>query len=493
MPDIARHIDDRTLILLSNREPYEHVSVDGKMEVRRPAGGLVSALDPTMQRTHGTWIAWGSGSGDRESADGEGRIRVPPEDPTYTLRRIWLEEEEVEGYYVGFANSALWPLCHMLIQHFEFRVDHWTQYQAVNRRFAEAAAEEMDRARSTPLIWIQDYHFALVASQLRELRPDAFIQIFWHIPFPPPDLWELLPATVQRALLRGLLGNDLVAFHTERYASNFLACVESFIPDAKVDHAARTVEIDGRKVEAAAFPISIDVARFEKTAGSDITERRVRTLRRRYAAGSCQLGVSVDRVDYTKGIPHRLRALELLWEERPNLREQFTFIQVAPPSRSEVPAYRALDREMISTVERINRRFRTPGWTPILLVNRNVAAEKLAAIYRAADMCMVSSLQDGMNLVAKEFIACQLDDRGVLVLSKFTGAAEEVEGAVLVNPFNIDGFVDGIRSAFDMPMEERRARMRGMRKMLRDSTIFDWLEAILSRAARLMGEVPAPR
>jgi trehalose 6-phosphate synthase len=491
MPDIARHLDGRTLILLSNREPYEHIDGPTGTHVRQPAGGLVSALDPTMRRTQGTWVAWGSGSGDRASADTIGRLQVPPYDPAYTLRRVWLDESDIDGYYLGFANSALWPLCHMLIQHFEFRAEHWDRYRSVNGRFAAAVVEEAARVPGRPVVWIQDYHFALVAARIRSSMPDLFVHQFWHIPFPPPDILRLLPLGVPEALLRGMLGNDLLEFHTERYALNFLRCAEHFLPGVDIDTSAMTVRVDGRSVVVGAFPISIDVEGFERLATSEENAERAMALRERYARGGRALGISVDRVDYTKGIPERLRALDQLWSESPELRGRFTVIFVATPSRTEHPTYRTLEEDVVRSVHDINGRYGTAEWTPIVLVNENVNAELLASIYRAADLCLVSSLQDGMNLVAKEFVACQVDERGVLVLSRFTGAAEEIDGAVLINPFNVDGFVDGIRTALEMQPEERRRRMRAMRHQLRGSTIFDWLDAILSRAAEMMGPAGA--
>ena len=488
MPDIERHLDGRTLILLSNREPYEHVRTPGgDVVVRQPAGGLVSALDPTKQRTAGVWVAWGSGSADRNAADEEGRLHVPPANHAYTLRRVWLSDEDIAGYYLGFANSSLWPLCHMLVQHFEFQGDHWAAYQSVNTRFAEAVADEARRAPGDPIVWIQDYHFALVAHYVRERLPSAFLHQFWHIPFPPPDILRFLPINVYTALLRGMLGNDLIEFHTERYALNFLACVEQKLPEADVDLRARTVRYRGRTVHVGAFPISIDVELYEGLARAPRAERLVEELRARYAAGGCrQLGVSVDRVDYTKGIPERLRALELLWTQHAELRGCFSFVLVATPSRTDLAPYKALEQEVIALVESINARFGTADWTPLVFIHDNVSAETLAGIYRAADLCLVSSLQDGMNLVAKEFVACQVDERGVLLLSRFTGAAEEIDGALLINPFNIDGFARWIREALDMPAAERQSRMRAMREQLAQSTIFDWVDDILARSTELM-------
>lgn len=492
MADFLQYLHDCKFILVSNREPYEHLRGPRGIEVKQPAGGLVSALDPTMRRIHGTWVAWGSGSADRETSDDSGRVQVPPDEGSYTLRRVWLEDSEVDAYYHGFANRSLWPLCHMLIHYFEYRTEFWDRYRAVNLRFAHAVADEAERCSGRSMAWIQDYHFALVPEFLRAMRPNLFIHQFWHIPFPPPDILRLLPSGSHEALLRGLLGNDLMEFQIDRHALNFLDCVAEFVPDAEVDLGDQTIRFQDRVVQVAAFPISIDYEKYAEMASTSASEARVETLRGRYAHGTRQLGVCVDRVDYTKGIPERLRALDLLWSEHPELRERFTFIFVCTPSRTNLPAYTNLEQEVSQTVLAMNQRYGTNDWTPIVLISENVDADLLASVYRAADICMVSSLQDGMNLVAKEFVACQVDERGVLLLSRFTGAAEEIEGAVLINPFNVDGFVSAIRTALDMPAEERRRRMRRMRRRLQNNTIFDWLDAILARCADLLANAPEP-
>jgi len=490
MAEFLRYLDDCKFILVSNREPYEHVRGARGNEVKQPAGGLVSALDPTMRRIHGTWVAWGSGSADRETSDDSGRVQVPAGEESFTLRRVWLEESEVDAYYHGFANRSLWPLCHMLIHYFEYRTEFWDRYRAVNLRFAHAVADEAERSTGRSMVWIQDYHFALVAEFLRAIRPNLFIHQFWHIPFPPPDILRLLPSGAHEALLRGLLGNDLMEFQIDRHALNFLDCVAAFIPDAEVDLGDQTIRFQDRVVQVAAFPISIDVAKFQEMALAPESERLAQTLRARHAPGTRQLGVCVDRLDYTKGIPERVRALDMLWGEHPEMRERFTFLFVCTPSRTDLPVYTRLEQEVGQAVREINTRYGTSDWTPIVMINENVDADLLAAVYRAADICLVSSLQDGMNLVAKEFVAAQVEERGVLLLSRFTGAAEEIEGAVLINPFNIDGFVSAIRTALDMPTEERRRRMRRMRRRLQNNTIFDWLDAILARCSNIMALNP---
>ena len=483
MTDFAEYLRGRTLILLSNREPYEHrLAGDGRVEVRQPPGGLVSALDPTMRATHGTWVAWGSGTADRQTSDAEGRLMVPPDNPMYALHRVFLEESDIEGYYLGFANGALWPLCHMLVQHFEFRDEEWDTYRAVNEKFAAAVAAEVQRAENPAIVWIQDYHFGLAAEMIRAASSPALIHQFWHIPFPPSDILRLLPVGVDEALLRGMLGNDLIAFQTERSALNFVGCVAEFVPEAEIDADSLNVHYEGRQIEVGNFPISIDVDTFERMAQSPESVARVERLRGRHAVGGCQLGLGVDRVDYTKGIPERLRALDRLWKLHPEMRERFTFLLVATPSRTDIEAYKRLEEDMLEAVNKINEKYGTENWTPIVLVHENVSSEVLAGAYRAADLCLVSSLQDGMNLVAKEFIACQVEERGVLVLSRFAGAAEEIDGAILINPFNLDGFVEGIRRAVEMSEAERRVRMHRMRTQLRTRTIFDWLDSILSRA-----------
>jgi trehalose 6-phosphate synthase len=375
----------------------------------------------------------------------------------------------------------------MLIQHFEFRTEYWERYRTVNLRFAHAVADEAERCTGRAMAWIQDYHFALASEFLRAMRPSLFIHQFWHIPFPPADILRLLPAGTHEAVLRGMLGNDLVEFQIDRYAVNFLDCVDKFVAEARVDHVHQTVTFRDRVVHVGAFPISIDVERFETMAASDDSRARVKTLRDRYAKGTRQLGVCVDRIDYTKGIPERIRALETMWSESPELRERFTFIFVCTPSRTDLPAYNALERDVTQSVMSINERFGTSEWTPIVLINENVDSDLLSAVYRAADLCIVSSLQDGMNLVAKEFVACQLDERGVLILSRFTGSAEEIDGALLMNPFNVDGFVATIRTGLEMSAEERKRRMHRMRRQLHNSSIFDWLDSILARATEIMG------
>ncbi|MEO7102233.1 MAG: trehalose-6-phosphate synthase [Gemmatimonadaceae bacterium] len=482
MPSPTLPHPDRPLILLSNREPYEHVHRAGRVEVRSPAGGLVSALDPILRRTHGTWVAWASGSADRTVADDFGRVSVPPDDPSYTLRRVWLSEEDVEGFYLGFANSALWPLCHLFVSMVDVRRSNWKSYVRANALFSAAVVQEAERVGGAPMVWVHDYHFALVPATIRRTIPDALIHQFWHIPFPPPDVFGILPLGVQDALLRGLLGNDLMEFQTDGYARNFVDCVSRVLPDSRFSASEACIEFKGRATRIGVFPISIDVVEWGRLATLRRTVEMSDTLRQRYAPGSRQLVVSVDRMDYTKGIVRRLRALEHMWRSQPERRGTFTMLVVATPSRTDIPVYARLEHDVLDQIARLNDEFRTLDWTPIVLVHDNVDADLLAAVYRAADVCVVSSLQDGMNLVAKEFIACRTTGAGVLVLSRFAGAADELSAALMVNPFFIDAFADTLGVALDMPAEERASRMEQLRNRISNATIEDWLDSILSAA-----------
>lgn len=482
MPSNFSSALDRPLIVLSNREPYEHVHKANRIQVRFPAGGLVSALDPILRRTHGTWVAWASGNADRTVADDFGRVPVPPDEPAYTLRRVWLSESDVEGFYLGFANSALWPLCHLFVSMVDIRRSDWESYERANRLFAAAVGQEAERVGGSPMVWVHDYHFALAPERIRALVPDALIHHFWHIPFPPPDVFGVLPVGVQISLLRGLLGNDLIEFQTDGFAWNFMDCVSRMLPEAQVQTDHNLIHFEGRVTRVGAFPISIDVGEWERLAKLPRTIEVSRTLRQRYASEGRQLVVSVDRMDYTKGIVRRLRALDHMWRASAKRRGTFTVLLVATPSRTDIPAYARLEQEVLEAIERLNDEFRTLDWTPIVVVHENVDADLLAAVYCAADVCIVSSLQDGMNLVAKEFIACRQDGNGVLVLSRFAGAAEELGSAVLVNPFFIDAFADALAVALDMPAGERTRRMTQLRQQITNATIDDWLDAILTAA-----------
>ena len=461
----------RRFIVISNREPYEHTLEEpsGVVSVHRPAGGLISALDPLMRTVGGVWIAWGSGDADAESVDERQRVRVPPEDPAYTLRRLWLDERDVNHYYYGYSNQVLWPLCHLRPALTRVRSRYWERYEAVNRRFAEAALEEAGDDGAA--VWFQDYHLALAPAIVRARRPDLSLAHFWHIPFPPLEIFRI--ASNGPELLEGLLANDLMGFHLPLFCDNFLRSAESVV-GAEVDWAGRAAIHRGHTCWVRALPISIDVDAVERAAMADDASQRAARIRARYAPASGQLGLGVDRVDYSKGLEEKLAALDQLWERYPEFRERFTYLQVAVPSRTRIEAYDWLNDRVARMVQVINDRHGTDSWRPVRMITESLPMERLAVMYRAADLCIVSSLQDGMNLVAKEFVACRAPDSpGVLVLSKFAGAAEELEGSIEVNPFDTEDLSARIREALLLPDDERRARLERLRGSLR--TIYDWM------------------
>ena len=473
------------IFVVSNREPVSHVTKDGKIVLQTPASGLVTAMEPVLRACGGVWVAHGSGSADRETADERGRLGVPVDDPRYTLRRVWLTTEEEYGYYYSFSNEGLWPLCHIVHTRPLFRPEDWEQYKAVNRKFALALIDEMDGVEA-PLVLIQDYHFALLPLYVKEARPDARVAIFWHIPWPNFEAFGICPW--QSEILQGMLGADLIGFHTQYHCNNFLETVERAI-ECRVDWEHFTVTRGQRVTQVKPFPISVapephDVpgsTRAEVLAGLGLSSVEF-------------LGVGVERVDYTKGLVERLRALERFFDRNPEYRERMTFVQVASPSRSLIKRYQEFQREVLDTVTEINARLGTRSWRPILYLDRHHDHQEIVPLYRHADFCMVTSLHDGMNLVAKEFVASREDEGGVLVLSRFTGAARELTDALLVNPYDLDELAESIRTAVTMSAEEQRLRMVRMRQTVREHNIFRWAGLLLRDLSRIpeeaLGKLP---
>jgi trehalose 6-phosphate synthase len=470
----------RSLVVVSNREPYVHHHTGGSVEVERPAGGLVAALDPVLREAGGVWVAWGSGEADFEAADERGEIRVPPDDPRYVLKRVRLSQAEVERFYHGFSNQSLWPLFHMAVDKARFLRRYWTAYQAVNRRFAEATLEAV---AGDAVVWIQDYHLALCPLYLRERRPDLLLMHFWHIPWPAWDVLRICPQSAE--LVEGLLANDLVGFHLSRHVENFLDCAEREL-GADVDRAQGLVTYRGHRTQVQAFPISIDVAAWDRLAASRACTRWMARWRRRLNLDGRLVGVGVDRLDYTKGILERLRAIELLFQRSPQFRERFVYIQKAAPSRTRIKAYRELQQRVEAEIARINTSYGSPAWQPIVYIPRPLPPAGMAALYRMADVCLVTSLQDGMNLVAKEFVACQRDQQGVLILSELAGAAESAAWSTTVNPYDPEGVADTLARALAMSPEERRGRMAQLRGALARHDIRHWMEQHFRAAGRLI-------
>ncbi len=470
-------LDSSRLFVVSNREPYMHMK-DGKAaKVVVPASGLVTALEPILRACDGTWIAHGSGDADRQNVDRYDRLPVPPEDPKYALRRIWLNKNEEEGYYYGFSNEGLWPLCHIAHTRPIFRSSDWEHYQKVNEKFAKAVLQEM-AGTENPVLLIQDYHFALLPRLVKKERPDARIAIFWHIPWPNPEAFGICPW--QRELLEGLLGADLIGFHIQAHCDNFLQTVNRGL-ESRVEWDHFAVNRDSHLTLVRPFPISVAPAHeSEEVADFSSANRQREALFKELAVESLYLGVGVDRVDYTKGILERFLAIERFLDKYPRYQGKFTFAQIGAPSRTHIKRYHDFLAEVEAEAERINWRFRNERWKPIFFLKRHHTHEEIARFYHAADVCMVTSLHDGMNLVAKEFVSARSDEDGVLTLSRFAGASRELRDALVVNPYDTDEMAEAIHSALEMDPKERRARMRRMRQTVKEQNIYRWAGNLIS-------------
>jgi trehalose 6-phosphate synthase len=480
-------LQEKTLFVVSNREPYMHGfnEKDKSINIIIPASGVVTALEPVMRACNGTWIANGSGSADREVVDAKDQLRVPPDYPSYTLRRVWLSDEEDKGYYEGFSNEGLWPLCHIAHTRPIFRPEDWLQYQKINRRFADAVLQEME-GNESPILFAQDYHFALLPRMVKEARPDARVAIFWHIPWPNAEVFGICPW--QRELVDGLLGADLIGFHIQTHCNNFLETVDRAL-EALTEWDRFAVNRQGHLTRVRPYPISVAFPE-----NSDAESRAAGAERAALCAElgieASLLGVGVDRVDYTKGILERFRAIERFLELNPAYQQRFTFVQIGAPSRTDIEHYKNFLAEVSADAERINARFQSPSWKPIVFIKRHHSHEEIARYYHAASFCMVTSLHDGMNLVAKEFVAARADERGVLILSTFAGAAHELPDALLVNPYDVSLLAETIHRALEMTEEEQSARMQRMRHDVRERNIYRWAAHLLSDLTDIRIEVP---
>lgn len=478
---LGRHLHGERLVVVANREPYIHDrAADGTVRVLHPASGLVSALEPVLRACSGVWVAHGAGSADRETADKQGRVRVPPGEESYVVRRVWLTAEEEKGYYYGFANEGLWPLCHVSHTRPTFRAEDWQHYREVNQRFVDAVCDEVDT--DDPVILVQDYHFALAPRLLRERLPRATILTFWHIPWPNPEQISICPW--HRELIQGLLGSSILGFHTPFHCNNFMEAADRFL-ESRLDREDLAVVQGERRTLVRPYPISIEWPNRWLEHAPSVTDCHSAVLAELGLAPDARLGVGVDRLDYTKGIEERMRAIEKLLEKQPQLIGRFTFLQIASPSRTEIARYAQLRDDVEALVERINARFGRDDWKPIVLRRQHTEPSDVFRYYRAADICYVSSLHDGMNLVAKEYIAARDDEQGVLVLSQFTGAARELTEALLVNPYDIEQAGRALAVALAMPPAEQRARMRAMRKLVAEFNVYRWAGRMLLDASRL--------
>ncbi len=479
---LAVHVRDRLedgrLFVVSNREPYSHTRRGRSIEVKQPPSGLVTALQPVLYACDGTWVAHGSGDADLETVDRHNRLPVPPDDPHYTLRRVWLTKDEESGYYYGFSNEGLWPLCHIAHTRPIFRASDWKYYCEVNQKFANALLEEMEDV-ARPLVLVQDYHFALLPRMIKAIRPDARVAIFWHIPWPNPEAFRICPW--QSELVDGLLGADLIGFHIQAHCTNFLQTVDRIV-ESRINWEHSSVQRLDHQTSVQPFPISVEFTDEKPDlSGSSAYEERAALLKALGVQAAC-MGIGVDRLDYTKGILERFLAIERFLEKYPRYQGFFTFVQIGAPSRTHIKRYHDLQAEVEAEAERINWRFQSDQWKPIVLLNQQHSHEEIEPYYRAADLCLVTSLHDGMNLVAKEFVATRNDELGVLILSCFTGAARELQDALQVNPYDVDQVAEAIRAALEMPAEEKQLRMQRMRKLIRENNVYRW-------AATLIGEL----
>ncbi|MFC7081521.1 alpha,alpha-trehalose-phosphate synthase (UDP-forming) [Halorussus caseinilyticus] len=437
-----------------------------------------------MQAAEGTWVAWGDGDADREVADDDGRVGVPPEDPAYDLRRVWLSDEQVEGYYRGYSNRVLWPLCHLDTAKMKPREEFWQAYRETNDDFADAIVAATDGAAPDPVVWFQDYHLALAPRAVREERPDAFLAHFWHVPWPSRDVFRACPQ--YETLLDGLLANDLVGFHTDDYCRNFLDCVEA-ATDARVDRASASVSYRDHRTFVRSFPLGIDASRQAELAESDAADRWWADFRESHGIDPDDaIAVGVERLDYTKGIEPRLAALERFWAENPEWRGELTYVQKGTESRAGIPAYDDLRNRVAAEVERINDRLGTDDWTPVVYTTDHLPEEGIAALYREADLGLVTPVRDGMNLVAKEFVAAQTREPGVLVLSELAGATEQLgDEAVVVHPHDTANFADAIADSLALSRVERRKRAADLQREVHAEDVYEWLESTFETAAAI--------
>jgi trehalose-6-phosphate synthase len=462
-------LNDYQLILVSNREPYMHVYQGGEVEVIMPASGMAIALDSLMQACGGTWIAAGSGEADREAYGGLDAVMVPPKDPKYKLRRVWLTKQEERDYYFGFSNEALWPLCHIAYTRPRFDTGQWETYQAVNRKFADAILSEVGDQRT--IVFIQDYHFALLPRMLKEADPRLVVCQFWHIPWPNFEVFRICPWG--REILDGLLGNDLLGFHLQYHCNNFFDTVDRTL-EARVDLEKFAIFRHRKETRVLPFPISADFERFESLASSPQVPVQMATLRRRFNLQGVQVGLGLDRFDYTKGIPERLEALKIFFQKYPQYQGRFTFVQMGPLSRQHIRSYKRLNARVDFLEEEINSEYGLGRWKPLLVLRGHLSQEEIVPYYCLADVMVVSSLHDGMNLVAKEYVSSRVDGGGALILSPFTGASRELTAAYTVNPFNPEDLADVLFKTLESSEEERAIRMENMRAWVREHNIYYW-------------------
>lgn len=477
-PPLEQVASGQQIIVVANREPYSHErDADGRVLVRHASSGLVQAVEPMLAACGGVWVGLGTGNADRSVIDETDGVLVPPVKPSYRLRRVWLSDEEYAGYYCGFANEALWPLCHRAFVKPMFRAADLDAYWVANSRFADAVAEEA--TFDSPIVLVQDYHFAFAPAMIREHLPASTISTFWHVPWPDPQRFAVCPWRSQ--LLDGLLGSCIVGFQTSQDRINFADCVSAML-NAPVDRERMVVTYGGRSIALRVYPASIPWSVSLEAPAPDECRRLVRG-----ALGlndETLLAVGVDRLDYTKGIEEKFLVVEHLLDTTPELRNRFVLVQLAEPSRQGLDAYASLRRRVHATAERVNTRFGSSDYRPVVLLEAQHSQTTVTQYLRAADVCYVGSLHDGMNLVGKEFVRARTDGAGVLVMSAFAGAARQLPDAVIVNPLDTSGAAASLATALQMEEPEQRARMRRLRRAVAGYDAHAWAAAVLDDAVQ---------
>lgn len=476
---VKSKLGESLFIVASNREPYMHTYKEDRIECQRPASGMAIPLDSVMQACGGIWIAHGSGDADKETVDDKSKIQVPPANPRYALRRIWMSKGEEERYYYGLSNETFWPLGHTVYIRPKFDELDWNTYKKINERFAEAILEESKDQKA--FVWLQDFHLSLVPKIVKEKRPDIVTAHFWHIPWPNPEAFRICPW--KEEILEGLLANDIIGFHTRYNCNNFLDTIDQTL-EAKTDRDMYSVSYKGSTTLVKPFPIGVDFKYISDMSNTPEIEMEMLQIRRKYNLKDKIVGVGVERIDYTKGIPERLKAIDRFLEKYPEYQGRFVFIQLGAPSRIHIEAYKEINDEIEALVDDINWKYHKHNWNPVIFRGEYHNMNEIIAYYKLANICIVSSLHDGMNLVAKEFIAAQNDINGILLLSRFTGSARELQESILINPYDTEKFSEAIKEGVEMPIEEKKTRMEKMRETIKENNIYKWAWDIISSLTR---------
>jgi len=474
-------IGDRLLIIASNREPYVHIYKEGKIEHIRPVGGAVTALDPVMRVCRGTWVAYGSGNADKEVVDKNNTVGVPPGSPKYKLRRIWLSKDEENGYYYGYSNKAIWPLCHMTYTRPNFDEVDWAYYKIVNKKFADTILDVVKNKKA--FVWIHDYHLFLLGKMLKEKNKNLLTAHFLHIPWPNTEAFRICPQ--KNDILEGLLANDLLGFHIRYHCANFMETVKLEL-EARVDAERNSVVYGGHETLVRAFPISVDFDEVSEATKLKETDKTMERLKDEFSIDDdVFIMVGLDRIDYTKGIIEKIQAVDRFFEKYPRYKGKVLFIQKGGLSRMHIPEYKELNDRLNGLVEEVNWKHSTEKWAPILFIRKHMTRKEIIALYKMADACIVSPSHDGMNLVCKEFIAAKNDLNGVLLLSQFTGAARELNEAIYVNPYDRENFAKALKDAIELPQHEKEKRMRKLRSVVRENNIYKWAGKFLDELRRI--------